>query len=58
MGCTYVFHHPAEALNILNVDLTLAPLRVDDDPPRVVGVVSRFDQNIDLSLDAGDCSTY
>nr|WP_234907006.1 hypothetical protein [Rhizobium rhizogenes] len=58
MGCAYVFHHPPEALNILNVDLALPPLRVDDDPPRIVGVMSRFDQNIDLSLDAGNSSTY
>ncbi|PXW64645.1 hypothetical protein C7450_101404 [Chelatococcus asaccharovorans] len=51
MGCAYVFHHPPEGLYILYIDLALPPLRVNDDPPSVVGVMSRFDQNVDLSLD-------
>jgi hypothetical protein len=57
MGCTYVFHHSPEGLYFPYINLTLPPLRIDDDPSRVVCVVPRFDKNIDLSLDAGNNST-
>lgn len=54
MRGTYVFHHSPETLHFLDVDLALPPLGIDDDPPTVVSVVPRFDQNVDLSPDARD----
>lgn len=57
MGCADVFHHSEKGFYILHIDFTLSTLGVDDDSPRVVRVVPRFDQNVDLPLDAREGPT-
>jgi hypothetical protein len=54
MGGPYVFHHSPEGLYFFYVDLTFPPLCVDDNPPRVIGVMPCFDKNVDLSPDTRD----
>lgn len=51
-----VVHHAEKRFHVLDVNLSLDPLRLDNRPTEVVGGMPRLDENIDLSQDAASRS--
>jgi hypothetical protein len=47
--CRYILHQTSKLLYLLHIYLALPILCLDDDPPRIIGVVSGVDQDVDLA---------